>query len=143
MLVRETIWSPISFFEESLYFPHVLSFHISNMMSAQEQLQLTMEAVKVRGLSRIHSKVALFLWANRHDHLLHPLVETRLNEIPSSQMTQADELIMYHVQSFTKEPETVASNFSNASKEELYHAQSQEQPRPTSPAFPKFVLSSS
>ena len=112
-------------------------------MSGQEQLQPTEVAVTMRGLSGIHSKVALLPWANRTSHLLHSLVETRLNEIRPSQMTQVDYLIMYHAQSFTKEPETVASNFSNADKEELYHAQSKEQPRPAPPAFPKFVLSSS
>ena len=47
---------------------------------------------------------------------------------------------MYYAQSFTKKPVTVASNFSNAEEEELYHAQSQEQPRPASLAFPKFML---
>ena len=62
-------------------FPLVLFFHISNMMSAQEQLQLTEEAVMMGVLSGFHSKVALLLWANRHGHLVHPLVETRLNEI--------------------------------------------------------------
>ena len=61
------------------------------------------------------------------------LVETRLNEIRSSQMTQLDDSIMYHSQSFTKEPETIAFNFSNADKEGLYHAQCQEQPRPAPP----------
>ena len=98
-------------------FPLVLLFHISNMMSAQEQLQLTEEAVMIGSLSGIHSKVALLLWVNSNGHLLHPLVETRLNEIGSSQMTQVDNFIKYHVQSFTKEPETVASNFSNADED--------------------------
>ena len=108
-----------------LYFPLVLSFHISNMMSTQEQLQQTEEAVMMQSLSGFHSKVALLLWANRHDHLLHPLVETRLNDIWSSQMTQVDNSMMYHAQSLTKEPETVASKFTDADKEELYQAQSQ------------------
>ena len=79
----------------------------SNTMSSQEQVQLTEEAVMMRGLSGVHSEVALLLWANRHDQLLHPLVETRLSEIRSTQMTSVDESIMYHVKSFTKEPETL------------------------------------
>ena len=107
------------------------------MMSAQEQLQLTEKAVMMRGLSGILSKVALLLWANMHCHLLHPLVETRLNVIPSSQMTQVDELVMCHAQSFTKKQETVASIFFNADEKELYHAQSQEQPRPAATRIPK------
>ena len=56
----------------------------------------------------------LLFWANRHYQLLHPLVETRLRKIGSIQMTPVDELIMYHAQSFTKESETVASDFSDA-----------------------------
>ena len=79
----------------------------SNTMSSEEQLQLTEEAVMMRGLSGVHSEVALLLWANRHDQLLNPLVETRLSEIRSTQMTLVDESIMYHVKSFTKEPETL------------------------------------
>ena len=45
---------------------------------------------------------------------------------------------MYHAQSFTEEPEkTYASDFSDADKEVLYHAQSQEQPRPEASVSPK------
>ena len=76
-------------------------------MSSKEQLQLTEETVMMRGLSGVHSEGALLLWANRHNQLLHPLVETRLSEIRSTQMTSVDESIMYHVKSFTKEPETL------------------------------------
>ena len=82
------------FSEESIYFPLILSIYISNIMSAQEQLQPTEEAVIMQGLSGIHSKVALLLWANRTGHLLHSLVETRLNEIRQSHVTQVDYLIM-------------------------------------------------
>ena len=56
----------------------------------------------------------LLFWADRHYQLLHPLLETRLSKIGSIQMTPVGELIMYHGQSFTKESETVASDFSNA-----------------------------
>ena len=77
----------------------------------------------------VHSEVALLLWANRHGQLLNPLVEARLNEIWSSQMTEVDDSIMYHEQSFNMEPETNTSDFSYGDEEELYHAQSQEQPR--------------
>ena len=77
----------------------------------------------------VHSQVALLLWTNRHGQLLNPLVEARLNEIRSSQMTEVDNSIMYHEQSFNMEPETNTSDFSYVDEEELYHAQSQEQPR--------------
>ena len=44
-------------------------------------------------------------------------------------MTEVDDSIMYHAHSFTEEPEKEnTSDFSDA--EELFHAQSQEQPRP-------------
>ena len=106
-------------------------------MSSQEKLQLTEEAVMMHGLSGVHSEVALLLWANRHHQLMHPLVETRLSEIRSIQMTPVDESILYHAESFNKESETVASDFSDADEEELYHTQSQEQQGPAPPASPK------
>ena len=120
----------------------LLLFHISNTMSSQEKLQLTEEAVMMCSLSGVHSEVALLLWANRHNQLLHPLVETRLSEIRSIQMTPVDKSIMYHAESFNKESETVASDFLDADEEELYHAQSQEQQGPTLPASTNFVTSS-
>ena len=85
----------------------------------------------MHGLSGVHSEVGLLLWANRHGQLLHRFVEARLNEIRSSQMTEVDESIMYHAQSFTEEPE-----FSDADEDELFHAQSQEQQRPAPTASP-------
>ena len=107
------------------------------MMSSQEQLQLTEEAVMRHGLSGVHSEVALLLWANRHGQILHPYVEARLNEIRSSQMTEVDDSIMFHAQSFTEEAEKEnAPDFSDTDEEELFHAQSQGQPRPAQPASP-------
>ena len=101
-------------------------------MSSQEQLQLTEEAVMMHGLWGVRSEVALL-----HGQLLHPLVEARLNEIRSSQMTEVDDSIMYHAQSFTEEPEKEnTSDFSDADEEELFHAQSQGQQRPAPTASP-------
>ena len=112
-------------------------------MSSQEQLQFTEEAVIMHGLWGVHSEVALLLWANRHGQLLHPLVEARLNEIRSSQMTEVDDSIMYHAQSFTEEPEKEnTSDFSDADAEELFYAQSQEQPRPEASASPDACVQS-
>ena len=68
----------------------------------------------------VHSEVALLLWANRHGQLINPLVQARLYEVDAS--------IMYHTQSFNMEPETNTLDLADADKEELYHAQTQEQP---------------
>ena len=109
----------------------------SNTMSSQEQLQLTEEAVMMRGLSGVHSEVALLLWASRHDQLLHPLVQTRLSEIRSTQMTSVDESIMYHVKSFTKEPVTLNPTKMNST---TLSPRNSKDPRHPSPQ--KFVPSS-
>ena len=111
-------------------------------MSLQEQLQLTEEAVIMHGLSGVVSEVALLLSANRHGQLLHPLDEARLNEIRLSQMTEVDDSIMYHAQSFNMEPKTYTSDFSDTDEQELYHAQSQEQPKPATGAAPKVCAQS-
>ena len=90
----------------------------------------------------VHSEVALLLWANRQCQLLNTLVEARLNEIRSSQMTEVDDSIMYHAQTFNMEPETNTSDFSDIDEEELYHAQSQEQRRPATLTSPKVCAQS-
>ena len=52
----------------------------SNMMSSQQLIKSTEEAVMRQGLSGVHTEKALLLWANEHRCLLHPLVEARIND---------------------------------------------------------------
>ena len=118
------------------------SIFFSNTMSSQEQLQLTEEAVMMRGLSGVHSEVALLLWANRHDQLLHPLVETRLSEIRSTQMTPVDETIMYHVKSVTKGPETLNPTSPTLTKKNSTTPSPRNSKDPPHPSPKKFVPSS-